>query len=99
MSENVFVLPTSYAQERLWFLHQLDPHSSSYNLPGAVRLRGELEPVLVERALAAIVARHEVLRTRIDLVDDVPAQIAHEESELRLGRFDLSELPEPLREA
>ncbi|HEX5661098.1 MAG TPA: condensation domain-containing protein, partial [Polyangiales bacterium] len=61
MSDSVFVLPTSSAQERLWILHQLDPSSSAYNLPGAVRLRGELDVVAVQRALDAIVARHEVL--------------------------------------
>jgi amino acid adenylation domain-containing protein/non-ribosomal peptide synthase protein (TIGR01720 family) len=98
MSENVFVLPLSSAQERLWFLHQLEPYSSAYNLPAAVRLRGQLDIALVEHALAAIVARHEVLRTRIDLVEGAPAQLVSAECVPALARVDLCELPEPLRE-
>ncbi|MCK6190647.1 non-ribosomal peptide synthetase [Pseudomonas sp. EYE_354] len=53
----------SYAQQRMWFLWQLDPASGAYNLPGAVRLRGTLNLKALEQAFASLVARHETLRT------------------------------------
>ena len=56
-------LPLSFAQQRLWFLDQLDPGNPFYNLLGAVRLRGVLVVEALEGALAEIVARHEALRT------------------------------------
>src|SRR5688572_25835641 len=49
----------SYAQERLWFLEQLDPGTATYNVPAAVRLSGPLEPRSLERALNEVVRRHE----------------------------------------
>ncbi|KAF1033216.1 MAG: Linear gramicidin synthase subunit D [Pseudomonas sp.] len=53
----------SYAQQRMWFLWQLDPASGAYNLPGAVRLKGALSLPAMEQAFASLVARHETLRT------------------------------------
>ncbi|MBT9265316.1 amino acid adenylation domain-containing protein [Pseudomonas sp. MG-9] len=53
----------SYAQQRMWFLWQLDPHSGAYNLPGAVRLTGPLNLAALEQAFAHLVERHETLRT------------------------------------
>ncbi|HEX4546809.1 non-ribosomal peptide synthetase [Pseudomonas sp.] len=53
----------SYAQQRMWFLWQLDPHSGAYNLPGAVRLTGHLNLTALEQAFAHLVERHETLRT------------------------------------
>jgi amino acid adenylation domain-containing protein/non-ribosomal peptide synthase protein (TIGR01720 family) len=53
----------SYAQQRMWFLWQLDPHSGAYNLPGAVRLSGWLNLPALEQAFASLVERHETLRT------------------------------------
>ncbi len=55
--------PLSFAQERLWFLDQLQPGSALYNLPGAVRFCGRLDPALLRAALTALVERHEALRT------------------------------------
>ncbi|WP_282363322.1 non-ribosomal peptide synthase/polyketide synthase [Pseudomonas sp. PS01297] len=53
----------SYAQRRMWFLWQLDPHSGAYNLPGAVRLTGALNLRALEQAFAEVVQRHQTLRT------------------------------------
>ncbi len=68
-------MPCTYQQEGLWFLHQLDPESSVYHLPYAVRLRGALDVEALGRALTALVARHESLRTRFDNVDGKPWQV------------------------
>ncbi|PPS64578.1 hypothetical protein CR917_20785 [Pseudomonas sp. BRM28] len=62
-------LPLSYAQERQWFLWQLDPQSSAYHLPAALRLRGPLDVPALQRSFDALVARHEPLRTRFVQVD------------------------------
>ncbi|MET1071739.1 MAG: condensation domain-containing protein, partial [Umezawaea sp.] len=71
-----FVLPAAPAQRQLWFLCQLDPASNAaYNVVSAVRLTGRLDPVLLQRALNEVVARHESLRTGIGLVDGEPRQV------------------------
>ncbi|MGG7637555.1 non-ribosomal peptide synthase/polyketide synthase, partial [Pseudomonas sp. ES1] len=57
-------LALSYAQQRQWFLWQLDPHSAAYHLPTALRLHGALDVAALQRALDALVQRHESLRTR-----------------------------------
>jgi amino acid adenylation domain-containing protein len=67
-------LPASFAQQRLYFLHQLDPQSSSYNVPLVVRIRGPLAIAALQRAIETTVARHEVLRTTFDLVANQPVQ-------------------------
>lgn len=56
-------LPLSFSQERLWFLHQLDPDSPAYNIHSALRIGGSLQVAALERAISEIVARHEIFRT------------------------------------
>ena len=68
-------LPLSFAQERLWFLAQLEPDSAEYNVPGGLELRGDLDIDALQRALTEVVARHEVLRTRFDTDAGIPSQI------------------------
>ncbi len=77
-------LVLSFGQERLWFLHQLDPAGAVYNVPSALRLEGPLDVEALERALRAIVRRHEVLRTTFAAVAGKPVQIVHPEPDLRL---------------
>ncbi|WP_159675618.1 amino acid adenylation domain-containing protein, partial [Andreprevotia sp. IGB-42] len=67
-------LPLSFAQQRLWFLDQLDPGSASYNIPAALRLRGVLDAQCMRQAFQDLMARHESLRTRFVLRDGVPVQ-------------------------
>src|SRR5471032_255133 len=61
----VQALPLSYAQERQWFLWQLDPDSATYHIPGALRLQGQLDLVALQHSFDRLVARHESLRTRL----------------------------------
>ncbi len=69
--------PLSFAQERIWLIDQLDPGSASYAIPVALRLRGALDRGAIERALASIAARHEVLRTTFGAVDGRPVAVVH----------------------
>ncbi|MCK5571648.1 MAG: amino acid adenylation domain-containing protein, partial [Bacteroidetes bacterium] len=62
-------MPLSFAQQRLWFLDQLIPGSPLYNIVGAVRLAGPLDPEVLDRCLAEIIRRHESLRTVFHSVD------------------------------
>ncbi|HEX8852423.1 MAG TPA: phosphopantetheine-binding protein, partial [Pyrinomonadaceae bacterium] len=62
-------LPLSFAQQRLWFIHQMEPSSASYNIPAAVRLRGELDVAALEQTLGEVVRRHEALRTTFSVED------------------------------
>lgn len=56
-------LPTSYAQQRLWFIDQLESGSTAYHIAVALELKGDLDSVALERALNGLVRRHEILRT------------------------------------
>ncbi|MBD2816128.1 amino acid adenylation domain-containing protein, partial [Xenorhabdus sp. Flor] len=68
-------LPLSFAQQRLWFLHQLDPAASlAYYIPVALRLTGQLNQHALLTALDCLIARHESLRTRFVLIDGQPCQ-------------------------
>ena len=92
------VLPLSFAQQRLWFLDQLEPGSAFYNIPAALRLKGELQVGALERTLNEIVRRHEVLRTRFVNVSGEPRQEVLTAEEVKLAITDLSELDEAERE-
>ncbi len=66
--------PLSYAQERQWFLWQLDPDSAAYHVPGALRLSGRLDKAALQRSFDTLVTRHESLRTRLHLEGEQRAQ-------------------------
>ncbi|HEU4593896.1 MAG TPA: condensation domain-containing protein, partial [Pyrinomonadaceae bacterium] len=91
--------PLSFAQQRLWFLDQLEPGSVAYNMPTALRLTGRLDVPTMERTFGEIVRRHEVLRTRFVEVDDSPVQVITPASEVSLPLTDLGHLAEGEREA
>ncbi len=92
-------LPLSFAQERLWFLEQLDPGSPAYNIPFAVRIEGQLDIAALQGSLNEIVRRHENLRTTFATVEGKPVQIIAPRLQLELTLHDLSELPAAEREA
>jgi alpha-ketoglutarate-dependent taurine dioxygenase/acyl carrier protein len=92
--------PLSFAQQRLWFVQQLEPGAAHYNVQRAIRMSGELDEPSLERALTEIVRRHESLRTTFGSLDGAPFQRVREKAaaSLRIDRLD-AELPEEQREA
>jgi len=70
--------PLSFAQQRLWFLHQMEPEGAAYNVPAALRLSGGLDVAALGRTLDEVVRRHEVLRTGFGSVDGNPVQLVQE---------------------
>ncbi|MGE1175485.1 non-ribosomal peptide synthetase [Pseudomonas sp. BW7P1] len=88
----------SYAQQRMWFLWHLDPHSGAYNLPAAVRLTGRLNQTALEQAFASLIERHETLRTVFrQQPDDSLLQVPLQQP-LDIQRIDLGDLPGAERE-
>ncbi|HLF29285.1 MAG TPA: amino acid adenylation domain-containing protein, partial [Anaerolineae bacterium] len=92
-------LPLSFAQQRMWFLYQLDPDSSFYNIPIAVRLNGPLDPALLEKGLNAVVSRHESLRTTFTLAAEQAVQVIAPELAIPLTIIDLRAAPAREHEA
>ena len=86
--------PLSYAQQRLWFLDQLEPGNPFYNLPGGFRLRGPLDQAALARARSEIVRRHEMLRTTFPTVEGRPVQRVGPPTAAALPVVDLGGLPE-----
>ncbi|MEB3214888.1 MAG: condensation domain-containing protein [Nostocales cyanobacterium 94392] len=84
--------PLSSAQERLWFLNQLEGESATYNMPCAIRITGNLNINTLEKAFSEIIRRHEILRTNFRFIDDKPVQIIHSEFRLEIPVIDLQRL-------
>ncbi len=85
--------PLSFAQQRLWFLEQLEP-DGPYKVPAAFRLRGPLQVEALERSVNEIISRHEVLRTTFAEIEGQPVQIVAPRLTLSIPVEDLSRLPE-----
>ncbi|MCM3338072.1 non-ribosomal peptide synthase/polyketide synthase [Paenibacillus sp. MER TA 81-3] len=91
-------LPLSYAQQRLWFLDQLEPDNRFYNIYTALRFNGYLQIEAFERSLNEIVKRHETFRTTFVTVDGSPRQVILSKVQVSLPVVDLTELAEEKRE-
>lgn len=87
-------LTLSFAQQRLWFLDQLEPESTLYNIPSALRLRGSLNVAALEQSLNSLIQRHESLRTTFAVVNGQPAQQISPRLTLVAQVIDLSTLHE-----
>jgi len=92
-------LPLSFAQERLWFLNQLEPNSAAYNISAMIHLSGSLHRTALERSLNEIIGRHEVLRTTVEALDGRPVQVIAPTATNTLPVVDLLDLAEAERQA
>ncbi|HVR99073.1 MAG TPA: amino acid adenylation domain-containing protein, partial [Thermoanaerobaculia bacterium] len=92
-------LPLSFAQERLWFLDQLQPESPLYNMPLSSPLPAGLDPAALERALTEVVRRHESLRTTFPSYEGRPVQVIAPAGSWKLPQVDLAALPLAARTA
>lgn len=85
-------LPLSFAQQRLWFLDQLQSRSPLYNISGAVKLQGQLNIIALEQSFQEIIRRHEVLRTNFAAINGQPVQIIHPKRSWTMPVIDLRPL-------
>ena len=92
-------LPLSFAQERMWFIEQLEPNSPVHNIPAVFRLRGALDAPALEKSLNELVGRHEVLRSSFAAVAGQPIQVIAPYLSLSLPLVDLREQADPARRA
>jgi amino acid adenylation domain-containing protein/non-ribosomal peptide synthase protein (TIGR01720 family) len=90
-----FVFSVSFAQQRLWFLHQLAPDTPSYNCGGALRLHAAIDADLLRRSVNEIIRRHEVLRTTFQVIEGRPMQVVSSMLEIALPVIDLGSSPLP----
>ncbi|MEM1252994.1 MAG: amino acid adenylation domain-containing protein [Cyanobacteria bacterium P01_H01_bin.21] len=86
-------VPLSFSQQRLWFLYQFEPENPFYNVPFALRLRGKLDILALDRAFQTLVQRHEILRTTIDDATGDPQQVIHSQGTVTLNHIDISSTP------
>ena len=93
------LLPMSYAQQRLWLIHQIDPSNPSYNMPAVVRLTGDLNVEALRDSINDVIARHEALRTSFPSLSTQPAQVISGTLKIEMPSVDLSGHPETLRES
>lgn len=97
-SEEVFVFPASFAQQRLWFLDQLIPDNGIYNVPTVIRLTGLLKLASLEQTFNEIIRRHETLRTTFIVSDGQPLQAIAPSLTIPLSVLDLQQLPDDEQE-
>ncbi|MBV9927461.1 MAG: amino acid adenylation domain-containing protein [Acidobacteria bacterium] len=91
-------LPLSFAQQRLWFVCQLNPASPAYNIPAAIRLTGRLDVRALEQTVGELLRRHESLRVTFDIAEGRLVQLVQEARPATLPIIDLTELPAAERE-
>jgi hypothetical protein len=91
-------LPLSFAQQRLWFIHRLEPDSPAYNITYAFRIEGALNLPALRQSLNTIMGRHEALRTRFEMRDGSPAQVIDKQREIDLLVCHLRDVNEDERE-
>ncbi|UPT63720.1 MAG: condensation domain-containing protein [Hyphomonadaceae bacterium JAD_PAG50586_4] len=99
VTDGRMLLPCTPAQERCWFLNQMQPGNPALNIAVRWELKGRVPSAIVEQAFRKIIARHESLRTRFVGIDGVPMQEPMEQVNFKLTLIDLQHLPLDQREA
>jgi amino acid adenylation domain-containing protein len=90
-------LPLSFAQQRLWYMAQLDPDNPFYNYVAAIRMSGSLDAEALRKSLNGIVSRHEILRTAFVFRDGTPVQAVLPALDIPLARIELTKTPRDQR--
>jgi acyl carrier protein len=90
-------LPLSFAQQRLWFLNQLEPGNAAYVIPFAVNVSGKLDMAVLRRCVQEIVCRHEILRTNFVAPGGRPQQIIRDDLEVEIPLLDVCDIAESRR--
>ncbi len=85
-------IPLSFAQQRLWFVEQLQPHTSTYNEPVALHLVGNLDTAVLEESINEIIRRHEILRTTFIATSGQPTQVISPSLKVKVTVTDVSNL-------
>ncbi len=98
LEQDAFVLPASFAQERLWFLDQLKPNQATYNMASTAHIRTPLNREALEQSLNALIQRHETLRTTFLVQDGQPMQAIAPTLTIPLPLVDLQSLPQEHRQ-
>ena len=98
LPDDVYVFPASFGQQRLWFLNELEPDSSFYNIPLVARIKGALKHDVLRLVVNEIVARHEALRTTFASENGELVQLIAPVADVPLPVIDLTETPEDERE-
>ena len=93
------MFPLSLAQQRLWFLDQLNPGNPAYNVPFALHLRGNLNPAALRLGVRELVQRHEILRTRFATEAGHPVQVVTANPPIEMPLIDLTAIPDSDRHA
>lgn len=88
----VYLLPTSFGQDRIYFFEKMFPNSATYNIPFIFKLRGTIQPQTLEKALSRIVEKHEILRTTITEVEGEPMQKVSLSPSLSFKQLDKREI-------
>ncbi|AFZ57857.1 non-ribosomal peptide synthetase [Anabaena cylindrica] len=87
-------IPLSFAQQRLWFLDQLEPNSTAYNIPYRLQIQGLLNISILEKSISKIIQRHEILHTNFISIDGQPKQVITAKNTFSLPLIDLQSLTE-----
>jgi amino acid adenylation domain-containing protein len=91
--------PLSFAQERVWFIQEVDQENIAYHFQSTMRFKGKLDVALLQQALTEVIRRHQIFRTTFHEINGRPRQKIHPPYQAALPLIDLQHLPPPEREA
>src|SRR5215467_539763 len=90
--ENPLVFPLSFQQQRLWFLDELEPGNSTYNITWSIRVTGMLNQAALQASISEVVRRHEILRSTYETQNGQPVQVVQPSAKIKLSLVDLTHI-------